>query len=112
MVIIIALVLIEFYVFIGVRSVFITSGLKAFYVVYYLTVLMTLAGVFSMFLAFGKGIGETNLLSNTLFGIAFTLIIIKLLIAGFLVIEDIYRIFRFLIEIVVSGGKAGLEEPG
>ena len=108
LVIIIALVLIEFYVFIGVRSVFITSGLKAFYVVYYLTVLMTLAGVFSMFLAFGKGIGETNLLSNTLFGITFTLIIIKLLIAGFLVIEDIYRIFRFLIEIVVSGGKAGL----
>jgi predicted MPP superfamily phosphohydrolase len=108
LVIIIALVLIEFYVFRGVRSVFITGGLKAFYVIYYLTVLMTLAGIFSMFLAFGKGIGETNLLLNTLFGIAFTLIIIKILIAGFLVMEDIYRIIRFLIEMLVSGGKAGL----
>jgi hypothetical protein len=108
LVIIIALVLIEIYVFRGVRSVFIPDNLKTFYIIYYLTVFLTLAGTFGMFLAARKGFGKTNLVINTLFGIAFTVILIKIIIAGFLVVEDIYRIFRLLVELIISRGNAGL----
>jgi len=108
LVIIITLILIEIYVLRGVRSVFIPDGLKIFYVIYYLTVFLTLAGTFGMFLAARKGFGKTNLVINTLFGIAFTVILIKIIIAGFLVIEDIYRIFRLLVELIISKGNAGL----
>jgi predicted MPP superfamily phosphohydrolase len=107
-VIIIALILIEIYVFRGVRSVFIPDNLKTFYIIYYLTVFLTLAGTFGMFLAARKGFGRTNLVINTLFGIAFTVILIKIIIAGFLVIEDIYRIFRLFVELIISKGNAGL----
>ena len=106
--IIIALVLIEIYVFRGVRSVFVPASQKVFYVIYYLTVFLTLAGAFSMFLAARKGFGKTSLAINALFGIAFTIILIKIIIAGFLVIEDIYRIPRLLVEFVASKGNAGM----
>ena len=73
------IVLIEIYVYKGTRNIFIQDNQKIFYIVYYLTVFLTLTGVFSLLFFSRKGIGETNLVVNILFGLAFSLILIKII---------------------------------
>lgn len=99
------IVLIEIYVYKGTRNIFIQDNQKIFYIVYYLTVFLTLTGVFSLLFFSRKGIGETNLVVNILFGLAFSLILIKIIIFNFLLIEDIYRSIRFLAEKIITSGK-------
>ncbi len=66
------------------------------------------AGNSSMFLAARKGFGETNFTINTLLGIAFSIILAKIIIADFLLVEDIYRFFRLAIEKVAVKGNINL----
>ena len=106
--IIFALILIvEFYVYFGMRSIFTPEYQKLFYFIYYLSVFITVTGVLSLILFAKKSIGETNLMINTLFGLAFSIILIKILIADFLLIEDIYRFIRFIIEKITIRGDTG-----
>jgi predicted MPP superfamily phosphohydrolase len=102
------IILSEIYVFKGIRSIVTPDNQKIFYIIYYLTVLLTLTGVFSLIIFSSKNPGETNLAINILFGLAFSFILIKLIISGLLVIEDLYRFFRYIIENLTVKGHAGL----
>ncbi len=97
-IILIVIILVEIYVYIGIRSIFMPENQKFFHIIYFLTVLVTVSGILSITFFAKRGLGETNLVINTLFGMAFTFILIKILIADFLLLEDIYRFIRFAIE--------------
>lgn len=102
--ILIIIILGEIYVYKGIRSIITPDNQKIFYIIYYLTVLLTLSGVFSLIIFSAKNPGETNLAINVLFGLAFSFILIKLLLGGFLVIEDLYRLSRYIIENIFVKG--------
>lgn len=107
-VIIVILILIEIYVFKGLRNLFSSDNQKVYKLVYFLTVFLMVAGNFSMFFAARKGFGETNFTINTLLGIAFSFILAKIIIADFLLVEDIYRLSRLIIEKIVVRGNVNL----
>jgi predicted MPP superfamily phosphohydrolase len=107
-VIIIILVLIELYVFNGLRHLFSSDNLKTYTLVYYLTIFLMVAGNSSMFFAARKGFGETNFTVNTLLGIAFSIILSKIIIADFLLIEDIYRFLRLIVEKIAVKGNVSI----
>jgi predicted MPP superfamily phosphohydrolase len=99
------LVLIEFYVFSGLSHLFSPDNQKIYRLVYYLTIFLMIAGISSMFFAARKGFGETSFTVNTLVGIAFSIILGKIIIADFLLVEDIYRFFRLIIEKILLKGN-------
>ena len=97
-IIIAVVVLVEIYIYRGIRSIIGPENQKIYHILYYLTVFLTITGILSLSLNAGKGIGQTSLLTNSLFGLAFTLILVKLVIADILLVEDIYRLIRFTVE--------------
>ncbi len=107
LIIITILVLVEFYVFNGLRHLFSPDSQKIYRLVYFLTVFLMVTGNASMFFAARKGFGETNFTVNTLLGIAFSIILCKIIIADFLLIEDIYRFFRLIVEKILLKGNIG-----
>ena len=107
-IIIIILILIELYVFNGLRNLFSSDHQKIYRLIYYLTIFLMVVGNSSMFFAARKGFGETNFTINTLLGIAFSIILAKIIIADFLLIEDIYRFFRLIVEKILGKGNVSL----
>jgi predicted MPP superfamily phosphohydrolase len=107
-IIITILILIELYVFNGLRHLFSSDNQKIYRLVYSITIFLMVAGNSSMFFAARKGFGETNFTVNTLLGIAFSIILAKIIIADFLLIEDIYRFFRLIVEKIAIKGIPGL----
>ncbi len=104
-IILLVIILAEIYVYKGIKSIFSPESQRIFQIVYWLTVLITVAGFLSLWLFAGKGLGDTNLMTNIFFGLAFSFILVKILIANFLLIEDLYRFVRFIVESITVKGN-------
>lgn len=100
----------ELYIFYGVSSAF--KGALAQKIAKYIhlgTIIFFIGGVAYTILGFQQGMAQTTLFRNLIVGISFTILVTKLVFASFLLLEDIYRMLRFLIEKIVALSSSGDE---
>jgi len=92
------LVAIDVYAFFGIKVFALASTGKIFYICYFSTSAITVAGVLLLFYAMSGGYSTIPLYINLLFGMAFSFIMAKLFMASFFLIEDIFRGFIWLFQ--------------
>ncbi|MBN2350195.1 MAG: metallophosphoesterase [Bacteroidales bacterium] len=108
-ILIVIIIAIDVYAFQGVKTLINSGNQRLIIFGYLITSVLTLTGIAVFLFTFRKGIGSATLFSNILFGIAFSIVLTKLIFIVFLFVEDSYRIVRFIGEKLFSRGEVSME---
>lgn len=101
-VILIFTILLDFYVFNAISALPLGHTQGIWFGVYWSTVVMTLIGLFSFMRNVRIGLTTMKPSTNLLFGLAFSLIVAKIFYSIFLLGEDVFRLFYYLGESLMS----------
>ncbi len=99
---------IELYSYFGLKSVLFASQPKIYSIIYGITVILTIIGVFLFLKAGAKGFVDVSTTTSILFGLAFSFTIAKLIISANFLVEDLFRSFLWLFQSVVNFRSAEL----
>lgn len=99
---------IELYSYFGLKSVLFASQPKIYSIIYGITVILTIIGVFLFLKAGAKGFVDLSTTTSILFGLAFSFTIAKLIISANFLVEDLFRSFLWLFQSVVNFRSAEL----
>ncbi|MFN8396677.1 MAG: metallophosphoesterase [Bacteroidia bacterium] len=90
-------VLIEVYVFFALKGTFRTGwAMRAARIGYWVSVGIEAAAVATIFVIFSGGYSRSNILVNLLMGLGFALILTKILLSAFFLIDDVVRLVQWL----------------
>lgn len=104
---ILILVIVEVYVFTGLKSTFRPGWAQnTARIVYFVSLGISIAGLVSVFYALRNGIIQPGLLINILRGLTVTFFVTKLAFVFFLIGEDVYRVGRYSIEHIAAWFKS------
>ena len=101
----IILFLLELYVFMGLRSNFQGKALTIVMVIDVFMFLTTIAAFISMFSFYSRGLSVTIGWINILMGLSVAFTVTKLVYAIPLLLEDIYRVGNYIVQLFQSGGS-------
>lgn len=99
---------IELYSYFGLKSVLFASQPKIYSIIYGITVILTIIGIFLFLKAGAKGFVDVSTTTSILFGLAFSFTIAKLIISANFLVEDLFRSFLWLFQSVVNFRSAEL----
>lgn len=91
------IIAVDVYAFFGLKAFF-NSYIFQFKLMYLIGVMLTITGVGVMFIMFGKSVTNQTIWQNALTGLAFSIIIAKLIFATFFLVEDVFRGFLWLFQ--------------
>jgi predicted MPP superfamily phosphohydrolase len=91
------LVAVEFYIYFALRSTFRTGWMvRAVKVGYFISLGVELAAIATIFTIFSGGYGRSNFWVNLLMGTGFILLVCKLMLSVFFLVDDLVRLLQWL----------------
>jgi len=104
----ILLLAIDIYSYFGLRSALFASHVKIYSLIYLVTSLLTILGIFLFLKAGANGFVTVSSSTSIFFGIAFSFTIAKLILSANYLVEDLFRSFLWLFQTVANFRSAEL----